>query len=185
MGADGHPAKGIRLMACPLNVALGAVIPETRTDPAGNYRFTSLPWWGQYEVYADDPEAGYSIFSTGSGGPNRPIVELSAEHPEAELNFRLPPPAGFLQVHLTNGRNGAVIPVMRVTVARAEQPDKIIFSGSYGSSSLVLLPPDQDLLLHVTSWGYQEWGESVGRGKPIRMRSGSYQKLEVSLDPTK
>src|ERR1035437_6445318 len=62
---DGQPAKGVGLTACPLGVALGGILPHTKTNDAGEYRFESIPWWGRYTVYGDDEDAGYSYFSTG------------------------------------------------------------------------------------------------------------------------
>src|ERR1700724_718813 len=110
IGQDGQPAKGIGLTASPLGVALAAVLPHTRTNDAGEYRFENVPWWGRYTVYGDDENEGYSSFSTGPAGDSTPPeVELTPEHPEAELGVLLPPRAGFIQIHLTNQRTGAAI----------------------------------------------------------------------------
>ena len=74
---DGQFAKGIGLVACPLGVALGAILPRTKTDEKGEYRFRDIPWWGRYTVYGEDEEAGYSHFSSGRTGRERfPEVEL-------------------------------------------------------------------------------------------------------------
>src|SRR5580700_1671898 len=86
IGQDGQPAKQISLTAEPLGVALGAALPHTRTNDAGEYRFENVPWWGRYMVYADDENEGYSSFSTGPAGDGSPPeVELTPEHPEAEM----------------------------------------------------------------------------------------------------
>jgi hypothetical protein len=58
-----------------------------------------------------------------------------------------------------------------------------MFSGSSSSDRVVLIPPDRDLLLHVTSWGFHEWDESAGRGKPIRVPSGNRLELYMQLEP--
>jgi hypothetical protein len=57
---DGQPAKDLGLTAHPLSVALGAILPYTKTDQNGKFRFVRIPWWGRYTVFADDEEAGYS-----------------------------------------------------------------------------------------------------------------------------
>ena len=57
---DGNPAKNIGLTACPLGVALSAILPHTTTNARGEYRFENLPWWGRYAVYPEEREAGYS-----------------------------------------------------------------------------------------------------------------------------
>ena len=179
VGNDGTPASGIGLTA--FTGPLGGRLPSTRTDRSGNYRFERLSW-ASYAVYADDADAGYSDFSTGPG-PG-PAVTLSPEHPEAEFNFRLPPPAGFLQIHLTNRETGRVIPGLEVTLMSMDQPDRPIFMGSFSYSNRpILITPDKDLLLHVTSQWFHEWRDSAGAGKRIRLASGSHLGLEVQLEP--
>ena len=178
-----QPAKRIGLTASPL-AGLAALLPHTRTNDAGEYRFENLPWWGKYIVYADDEEAGYSIFSTGpSGGVLSPVVELTPEHPEAELQILLPAKAGFIQVHLTNQQTDAGISAMRVTLMLPENPASPVFTMSSYANHVILIPPDKDLLLHVTSDGFREWSESVGKGKLIHLASGARLKLDVRLQP--
>jgi hypothetical protein len=184
IGNDGSPARGMRLTASPLGVALATRLPETRTDQSGNYRFERIPWWGEYTVYADDPDAGYSVFSTGPAGPGAPPeVIISPEHPEAKLDLHLPPSAGFLRVHLTELKTGAVISVLNVTVMSNQTPSGLIFSESCGSDGVVLIPPNKDVVIHITSPGFREWDESAGRGKAIRMPPGSKVELYVQLAP--
>jgi len=45
IGQDGQPAKGVRLTACPVGVALATRLPHAATDDRGEYRFENLPWW--------------------------------------------------------------------------------------------------------------------------------------------
>jgi len=111
-------------------------------------------------------------------------VALSPEQPEAEFNLVLPPKAGFLEIHLTNRETGRVIEAIQVTLMWADDPKKQIFSMSGSSTHAILIPPDKDLLLHVTSWGFGEWAQSVGNGTPIRIHSGSRLALDVELDPS-
>jgi|SRR6202142_1018546 len=185
VGQDGQPAKGIGLTAYPLGVALGAALPHAKTNDAGEYRFVNLPWWGKYTVYAEDEEAGYSSFSTGSAGDGHPSeVELTPEHREAEFKVYLPPRAGFLQIHLTNRRTGADISGMRVTVMLMENPESPLLTMSCYSNHAVLVPADKNLLLHVTSDGFREWDESVGKGKPLHLSSGTRLTLAVQLEPS-
>ncbi len=56
---------------------------------------------------------------------------------------------------------------------------------SCDSTHVVLIPRDQDLLLHVSANGFGEWQESVGGGKPIHLPSGTRLKLNVRLVPLK
>lgn len=185
VGQDGKPAGGIGLTACPLGVPLATRLPHTKTNDNGEYRFESLPWWGRYTVYADDEEAGYSDFSTGPAGDGHPPeVEITPEHAEAEFKLKLPPKAGFLQIFLTNRRTGAGISGMRVAVMPMEKPESPLFTMSCYSNRVVLVPPDKNLLLHVTSDGFYEWDGSVGKGKPIRLPSGARLTLAVQLEPS-
>jgi hypothetical protein len=184
IGQDGQPAKGIGLTAYPLGVALGAVLPHTTTNDAGEYRFDKLPWWGRYTVYAEDEDAGYSSFSTGTGGSQPPEVEVTPEHREAEIKVYLPPKAGFLEIHLTNRRTGAVISGMRIAVMPMDKPASPLFTMSCYSTRVILIPPDKNLLLHVTSDGFREWDESIGKGKPLHLASGTRLTLAVQLEPS-
>ena len=184
IGPDGQPAKAIGLTAHPLGVALATVLPRTSTNEKGEYRFQNVPWWGRYTVYAEDEDKGYSSFSTGpSGDTNPPEVAITPEHREAELNVQLPPRAGFVQIHLTNRRTGDSISAMQIVLMPLEKPESPLFTMSCYSNHVVLVPPDKNLLLHVTSDGFREWDESVEGGKPLNLPSGTRLTLSVQLDP--
>ena len=181
----GQPARGIRLKAMPLGVLLATVLPETKTDYDGKFRFANIPWWGRYTVFADDLEAGYSPYATRPKDSERlHEVVISPEHAEAEFNFRLPPQAGFLHFHLKNSGTGETIYGIEVDVRSAEKPDQNLFGIGTSSDRPILVPSDRDLLLHVTSRGFKEWSESIGRGKAIRVPPGVHIKLEVQLEPS-
>ncbi|MBV8437128.1 MAG: hypothetical protein JOY95_06400 [Silvibacterium sp.] len=178
---NGQPAKELGLTAYPLGVGLGAILPYTKTDQNGEFHFVRIPWWGRYTVFADDEEAGYSLSATGLN-PTKSVT-LSPEQPEAEFNLVLPPKAGFLKIHLTNQKTGEPIKAVQVTVMSADNPKSLVFSQSCSSTRTILVPPDKNLFLHVTSWGFREWSEGAGDGKSIRIHSGSRLTLEVELDP--
>jgi len=181
---DGQPARGITLTATPLGVALGTMLPATKTNDRGEYRFVNLPWWGRYTVYAEDEAAGYSSFSTGGYGQTQPPeVEITPARREAELRVNLPPKAGFLSVHLTNAKTGAPISSMDITVMHDSKPPSLAFTMGCYSTKTVLLPPDKSLLVHITANGFHEWKESVGSGKLLRLASGARINLDVELEP--
>jgi hypothetical protein len=182
----GKPAKGLALTASPWGVAVNGGLPRTRTNNAGEYRFNKLPRWGRYVVYADDEKVGYSRTSTGPIGNTHPTeIAITAEHPEAEFNLYLPPKAGFIRIHLTNRTTGSTIrQMMTVWVSPMEEPAPGLFTMSCYSDHVILVPPDQNLLLHVKADGFSEWDESVGTGKPINVPSGGALTLNVQLDPT-
>ena len=185
IGDDGQPAKGIRLTAHPVGgVVRGPVFPSAITNDTGEYRFENLPRWGRYSVYAEDDDAGYSRFSTGPADCESWEVEVTPAHPEAEFKVYLPPKAGFLQIHLTNRSRGFDISRMRVVVMPTEGPESPGLTIVGGSSHVILVPPDKNLLLHVTSDGFREWDESVGSGKPLYLPSGARLTLDVQLEPS-
>ena len=184
VGQDGQPAKRIGLTAEPLGVPLGTKLPQTRTNDAGEYRFENVPWWGRYTVYADDEDAGYSLFSTGPAGDSSPPeVELTPGHPEAELKVLLPPKAGFIQIYLTNRTTGAGISGMRVALMPQKNPASPIFTMSCYSNHVILIPADKSLLLHVGSDGFREWSESTGKGKLVHLAAGAHLEIDVELEP--
>ena len=171
------------MTAEPLGIGLAAKLPHTRTNDADEYRFGSVPSWGRFTVYADDEEAGYSEFSTGQMSDNIPEVEITPQHPEAQLTVVIPPKAGFIQIHLTNARTGSDISGMRVALMLEKNPTSPLFTMSCYSNKVLLVPPDTSLLLHVTSDGFLEWKESTGRGKPVHLVSSDRLKLDVKLEP--
>lgn len=189
--SDGKRASNLGLVAMPLGISLNTSLPRTQTNDSGEYRFEHLPWWGSYEVFADDEKAGYSSSSTGTKPASEPsTVEVTTERPMAEFNFSLPPKAGFVQIHLTNRRSGEGIRVMIIAVKPLENPDAklfrdpVVFTMSCGSDRPVLVPPNRNLLLHVGADGFREWDDSRGLGKPINVLSGDRLNLNVQLEPT-
>lgn len=150
---DGLPAQGLTLNADPLGGNLAAILPSTKTNDKGIFRFEHLRL-GRYTVFAEDKKAGYTSVSTRPAGTDhRPEVKLMAEHPEAEFNFQLPPKAGFLLFHLTNRKTSAAISGVEVTVMSADVPPGLIVSEGCSADETILVPSDRNLLLHVTSWG--------------------------------
>ena len=182
---NGKPARNLRLTARSLLTTGGGHsgdFPHTRTNQAGEYRFQKLPL-AKYIVYADDEAAGYSRVSTGPLGGSVSEVEITANHPETEFDFPLPPKAGFMRIHLTNRKNRAPISDMTVSVLSLDKPDSGMFTLSGSSARSILVPPDRNLLLHVTAEGFREWDESIGIGRPVNVPSGHRLMLDVELDP--
>ena len=111
-------------------------------------------------------------------------VEISFEHPIAELTVNLPPKAGFLRIHLTNKATGAGINAWEVVVMSSDKPESPLFTEScFDDDELVLVPPDEHLLVHVNAEGFREWSDSVGAGRAIYAPSGDLLKLDVTLEP--
>ena len=99
-------------------------------------------------------------------------------------------------VHLKDRATGAIIPNGEVRLAAANNsPDKrwqygvVIKQGLCDfvttHSCEMLIPPNQDIVVHVLSEKYNEWSESAGTGKPLRVASGEQVTWNVELEPLK
>lgn len=188
---SGERVKGIFVEAWPLGVALSGNLPSVETDREGNYRFEHVcP--GKYTVVVDDEKVGYrhaspvlNEFLYGS-----PIAEvtLTVKSPQADLPVYLQPKPGFMQVHITNRETKAEIWTfkMRLKVPGQQTASEMsyLFDNSVTNHEIEV-PPDKDVILHVTADGFHEWSESTGQGKLIRVTSGTKAWLEAELDPLK
>jgi hypothetical protein len=112
-------------------------------------------------------------------------VTISPEHPKAELNLQLPPKAGFLHIHLTNEDEWRCDSIADDRGNATRGPKQTPVWESCDSKRPILLPPDMDLLVHVTSPGFIEWAESAGMGRLIRLSSGEHLELDVHLSPSR
>jgi len=161
---DGQPAKGVRLsavMQCPSACSFWS--SETVTSQGGEYHFRPLPVGRKYSVFSRKAQMEYPQFSP----PPTSIVELTVDHPNAEVRVDLPPKVGILMIHLTERTTGALIPLALVKMRFADAPDSR-WSDVWADSSNCLffpdcaipVPPDKQLLVHVSSTGFHEWEES-------------------------
>jgi hypothetical protein len=187
VGPDGQPAKEMRLsavMECPSGCPFW--MSDSVTNQAGEYRFQHLPLGRKYAVYADNTKAGYPRFGPAAAG----IVEVRADHPVAELRVDLPPKVGILTIHLTDRTTGAVIPRVLIKLKPLGAPDSKwseLWADSsnclFFSDCTVPVPPDKPVLVHVSATGYNEWGESAGKGKPLLIHSGARLAWDIQLEP--
>jgi hypothetical protein len=188
---SGEKVGGIVVQAWPLGVGLSGNLPSVETGREGNYRFEHVcP--GRYTVVVDDEKAGYphaspmvNAFLYGS-----PIAEvtLTVKNPQADLPVYLPPKPGLMQVHITNQETKAEIWKFSVTLKVPGQQDASELSFSFDEAvkdHQIEVPPDKDVIYHVTADGFHEWSESTGQGKLIRVTSGAKAPLEAELEPLK
>jgi hypothetical protein len=122
--------------------------------------------------------------------PPTAIVELTVDHPNAELRVDLPPQVGILMIHLTDRTTGAVIPQVLVKMKVPDAPDSRLSEVWADSSNCIFfpdcaipVPPDKQLLVHVSSTGFHEWGASAGKGKPLLIHSGARLTWDIQLEP--
>src|SRR5438270_913727 len=166
--SDGQPANLIGLKAYPSGAfVMAGILPSTKTDEQGHYSFENLPF-GRYAVFGDDENAGYSATSRPPHLDDQVNdVEISLQHPAAELTVNLPPKAGFVRIHLINRVTGTNIKNVEVEVMSSDKPESLVFNESCAADHVILVPPDKHLLLHVNSPGFREWSESIGVGRDI------------------
>jgi hypothetical protein len=184
---SGQPARGISVSAEPLGVLLGAILPYVKTDDAGKYRFQNL-CFGRYTVISDDERVAYrganSYMNRFLYGSRIAEVRLTAKHPQAELHVSIPPKPGFVRVHITNQETKADLVrfSLKVKVPGQQKASEVSFNPMVKDYEIVV-PPDKDVIVHLTADGFHEWSESAGHGKLLRVPSGTRVTLEADLEP--
>jgi hypothetical protein len=188
---EGHPVKGIRVVAWPLGVSLGTLLPNVKTDLAGEYRFENVcP--GRYTVLPADENMGYpnsspKLFEFLSG---RRVAEvtLTSKNALATLPVQLPPKPGRMHIRITDAATSAEILEFTIELKVPDQhlspKVKILFQPEIKDREIEV-PPNRDCILHVTAEGFREWSESIGGGKAVRVPSGTEATLNAQLQPLK
>jgi hypothetical protein len=189
LGHDRQPVKGINVVLYPLGVGLGFVLPHAKTDQQGEYRFEQV-CSGRFSVFVKDNEAGYSQSSPYMYqflyGRLSPEVKITDTILDAPLAVDLPSKPAQLQLRLINSRTKEKIMTADIEAKVSRNRSVKVHSEAsiLADTELVfLLPPDQDVFLHITSKGFHAWKESVGRGKLFRVPSGELLTIQVELDP--
>ena len=180
---DGRGVAAIRLLLDPLGVDLGYLLPTTRTNESGEYRFENV-CAGRFTVLVDDERAGYppSYFMELVASSE---VKLTAEHLDAELLVHVPAKAAFLKVIAHNSRTNVTVPSLSLQVMLKTSKPKMYdwITIDHLSSDPLLIPANTDLLCRVRAAGYHEWQEGKKKGKQIRIASESLLNLDVELEP--
>jgi hypothetical protein len=188
---SGGKVRSIVVEAWPLGVGLSGNLPSVETDREGNYRFEHVcP--GRYTVVVNDEKAGYPNASPMVnaflyGSPTAEIA-LTVKNPEADLPVYLPSKPGLMQLRMTNQQTKAEIWKFRVTLKVLGQQGASEVSFSFDEAvkgHQIEVPPDKDVIYHVTADGFNEWSESAAEGKLIRVTSGAKATLEAELEPLK
>src|SRR6266568_1148621 len=186
---SGQRAKGLNVVAWPLGVDLGALLPRMETDQEGEYRFQNVcP--GRYAVMVEDKKAGYPhsspLFNEFLYGVRIAEVKLTAKHSQVELPGYLPPKPGLMHVRVSNRETKAEI--LKYSVKLRVQGQRRTPEAGFEFDPMmkdheIEIPPDRDVIFHVTADGFREWTESAGHGKLLRVPSGTDATLEVELEP--
>lgn len=189
--SEGQLVREIMVVAWPLGVNLGVILPRVRTDQAGKYRFEQLcP--GRYTVLAEDEKAGYPRSSPDLFeflyGRRVAEVKLTAKQLQAELRVQLPAKPARMHIHMTDRATNVEITkftIEMIVPGQHRSPEiKYEFSPDIDDREIEV-PPDKDFILHVTADGFHEWSESVGGGKLVHLRAGTQTSLEAQLETVK
>jgi hypothetical protein len=189
VGQDGKPWAGISLILEPVG-SYDLMLPRTKTDSLGQYRFSDVDC-GSWGVFIEDKEAGYlqssRLMNWYLYGHWSPQAKITEKHLDAPFDVFAPPKPGILIVHLRNSVTKAKIPrielELKVTRKRTERPACEDSASSKCGDDSFLVPPNQNVNLHITSTGFHEWKESVGRGKLIHLSAGQVMTIDAELDP--
>jgi hypothetical protein len=189
VGQNGKSWAGIGVVLEPVG-SYDLMLPRTTSDSLGQYRFSDVDC-GSWGVFIEDKAAGYPESSRLMNwflyGRWSPQAKITKKHLDAPFDVFAPPKPGILVVHLTNSVTKARIArielELKVTRKRAVRPSCEDSASSTCGDDSFLVPPNQDVNLHITSKGFHEWKESVGRGKLIRLAAGQVMTIDVELDP--
>ena len=89
-------------------------------------------------------------------------------------------------MHVSNGETSAELLTfsVKLTVPRQRRTGKVSFEFKPDvKDPEIQIPPDKDVVFHVTAEGFREWRESAGSGKVIHVPSGTHVALDVRLEP--
>ena len=188
---NGEPVPNFTAVLEILGVSLGYILPTMKTNERGEFRFEHLcP--GRFAVVVENAAEGYPPSTAGwyrilYGGPI-PEVRITKSKSDAELIVILPPRPARLWVNLVNSKTKEKISQTELSFT-VDLPRSVEISCDAAKSMsctdppYFLFPPDQNVFLHVTSKGFHEWKESVGRGKLVRVACGELLTLNIELDP--
>jgi hypothetical protein len=188
---SGQPVKGIKVVAWPLGVDLGTLLPTTETDVAGEYRFKNL-CRGRYTVLPDDEGMGYPSASPYLFGflYGRRVTEvkLDSQNSLAIIPIRLPPQPSRMHVRVIDAATNAEILEFAIEVKVPGQrfsPKIKYFFNPDMQDREIEVPPNTDFILKVTAHGFREWSGDSRAGKVVRVPSGTEASFDAQLQPVK
>jgi len=189
IGQDGEPFGGVTLILEPAG-DYNYVLPETKTDQKGEYRFERV-CGGKWGVFVRDKDVGYPQsgrqlyrFLYGRWSPHVKITNVNLD---VKFDVNVPPKPGILIVRAIDSKTKSKITNLEVELKVNRERDATFPCKGLGMSSCesdpALVPPNKDVKLHVKSEGFYEWKASAGRGKVIHLLPGEVMTLDVELDP--
>jgi len=182
---SGQPLVDAIVVADPVGVDLGVLLPDTRTDQNGEYRFEHL-CNGRYAVILDDPRTGYPTTSPYQNeflsGMPMITVRLNWFHKRAELPVHLPPKPGRVLLHVHDAKTQSELErfnaILRVPGRPHFREESFSFDESPGDREFSV-PPGQDVILLVKVEGYKDVSNRV------HVDSGSRAIVDLDVEATK
>lgn len=161
--------------------------PGTFTDETGRYCVDGFGL-GKYVMSTADEKKGYPImgpqfYTEDSPGPQ---VTLTAQNPEARVDWQIPFKAGFLRLQVSLNHPGVEsIPITFDLVVRSRPKVgtySVMTSLKTGpkASITILLPPHEDVMLTVMAPGYRRWPDDE-RGQLLNLRPGETENVTIPL----
>lgn len=184
---NGQPAKDVLIVATYLGPHSG-LFPASRSDDSGHYCLFNVPY-GDNVPAADDPKRGYpnpgfSIFASVSANKESPnVAHLSAEHPRATVDFRIPYRAAFLAIHLSDAITGKPKFALFYRLSAQKDPERSYMTGSQSAKDALLRPPNENILLRVSAPGYRDWPYDNSPGYVLNLLPGEHKTIDVPLQP--
>jgi hypothetical protein len=156
---------------------LSGPFPASRSDDSGHYCLVNVPY-GDNVPAADDPKRGlpesgiqHLCFRLGNKeSPN--VAHLSAEHPRATVDFRIPYRAAFLAIHLSDAITGKPKFALFYRLSAQKDPERNYMTGSQSAKDALLLPPNEKILLKVSAPGSREWRYDNSPGYVLNLLPG-------------
>ena len=158
--------------------------PSSKTDLTGHYCIPDL-FPGEYALSATDPDKQYPDMGSMFYAVHlpEPRIELKAGATEEHADFRIPYKAGSISIQLTDARTGKAISSMLFNLDVKSNPEQRYIHGSSDSTVPLLVPPNEDIYLTVTSPGYRTWPDDGTKGRIVNLLPGFKLELKIALQP--
>jgi hypothetical protein len=178
---NAQPAADTLLIAMYVGAHSGPM-PAVKTDSQGNYCVQNLSL-GEYQISAHDEDKGYPDLSGlffAKYAPER-IVSLSPAAPNGHVDVHIPYKAAFLSLLVIDSETGKPLIRASAKLAVRTDPDHRWMSTGMKPDRSILIPPNEDVILNVTSPGYGTWPDDGSKGMLVNLLSGDRQTIKVLL----
>ena len=157
---SGHPVSGATVRFDQRTERVLGVVPECVTDAAGvctrrNLRLDS------FTVSAKKKADGYpdTSFDLYRNDRTPVVTTLTAQHPDSEVVVTVGPKAAILLLHPLDETSRDHILSYQVILRDAKNAKEFVGIG-VSQDSLVLVPPNKNVVVEVIANGYKTWSSS-------------------------